>query len=52
MPYTATRRQHNIVGRKLAKYFAYKKAKKLCNEIHKDMLFFELKYLKSRFGHT
>ncbi len=52
MPYMATRRLYSVIGKKLSKYFTYRKAKRLCNEINRDMAFFESKYLKDRLHHA
>jgi len=52
MPYLATRRLYNIFGKKVARYFSFKKAKRLCNEINRDMAFFESRYIKSRLNHA
>lgn len=52
MPYLSTRRMYNIFGKKVSRYLSYKKAKKLCNEINRDMTFFETKYIKSRLNHA
>jgi len=48
MPYIATRRLYHIFGRKIAKYLTCRKAKRLYNEINRDMTFFESRFLKSR----
>jgi hypothetical protein len=52
MPYTATRRLHNVFGRKISRYFACRRAKKLYNEINRDMAFFESRFMKSRPNHA
>ena len=52
MPHTATRRLYNVLGKKISRYLAYRKAKKLCSEISRGMAFFESKYLKSRLHHA
>ena len=52
MPYLATRRLYNVVGKKVSKFIAYRRAKRLYNEINRDMAFFESKYLKARLHHT
>lgn len=52
MPYLSTRRMYNIFGKKVSRYLSYKKAKKLCNEINRDMTFFETRYIKSRLNHA
>ena len=52
MPYTATRRLYNMFGRKVSKYMTYRRAKRLYNEISRDMAFFESKYLKARQHHA
>lgn len=51
MPYIETRRLYNEFGRKIAKYLTYRKAKKLYNEINRDMSIFESRFIKSRLGH-
>ena len=48
MPYTATRRLYHIFGRKVSKFLVCRKAKKLYNEINRDISFVESRYLKSR----
>lgn len=52
MPYITTRRLYNVVGRKVSKYFTYKKAKRLYNEINRDLDAFEARFLKSRLNHA
>jgi len=52
MPHLTTRRLYNVFGRKVSKYMTYRKAKRLCNEINRDMLFFESRFLKSRLNHV
>ena len=52
MPHTATRRLYNVLGKKISKYLTYRRAKRLYNEINRDMAFFESKYLKARLHHT
>jgi hypothetical protein len=52
MPYLATRRLYNVVGKKLSRFITYRRAKRLYNEINRDMAFFESKYLKARLHHT
>jgi len=48
MPYLTTRRNGNIFGRKIVKFFMYHKAKRLCSSITRDMAFFELRFLRNR----
>ena len=52
MPYIATRRLYNVLGKKISRYFSYRRAKKLYNEISRGMAFFESKYLKARLHHV
>ena len=52
MPYTATRRLYNVVGKKISKYLNYRRAKRLYNEINRDMAFFESRYIKTRLHHA
>ena len=52
MPYTTTRRLHNTLGKKISRYFSYWKAKRLYNEISREMAFFEARFLKARFHHA
>lgn len=52
MPYVVTRRLYNVFGKKISRYFSYKKAKRMYNEISRDMAFFESKFLKSRLSHA
>ncbi len=52
MPHLLTRRLYNIFGRKVARYFYYRKAKRLYNEIAREMSFFEARFLKSRLHHA
>ena len=52
MPHMATRRLYNVIGKKISRYLAFRKAKRLCNEINRDMAFFESKYLKARLHHA
>ena len=51
MPYTATRRLHNVFSKKVVRYFSYKKAKRMFNEINREMDVFESRFLKSRLSH-
>ena len=48
MPHLTTRRLNNIFGKKVMRYFMYKKAKKLCSMINRDMAFFEARFLRAR----
>ncbi len=48
MPYLTTRRNGNVFGKKVVKFFMYHKAKKLCSVINRDMAFFESRFLKGR----
>ena len=52
MPYVATRRLYNVIGKKVSRYFNCRKAKKLYNEINRDMAFFESRFMKSRLHHA
>lgn len=52
MPYMNTRRLHNIFGKKVSKYLVYRKAKRMFNEINRDMAFFESRFLRSRLSHV
>ena len=52
MPYANTRRLYHVFGKKVSKYFMYKKAKKMYNEINRDMSTFEAKFLRTRFNHA
>jgi len=52
MPYPTTRRLYHIFGRKVSKYFVCRKAKKMYNEINRDMAALESRYLKSRLNHA
>ena len=51
MPYAATRRLYHISNKKASKEAMYRKAKKMCNEISRNMSLLESRYLKSRMGH-
>ena len=48
MPYIATRRLHNTFGKKVSRYLSYKKAKRMYNEINRDMASFESRFLKAK----
>jgi len=48
MPHITTRRLPNIVGKKVMRYFMFKKAKRLCSTINRDMAFFEARFLRER----
>jgi hypothetical protein len=48
MPYTITRRLHNVFGRKISRFFSYRKAKKLYSEINRDMASIETRFIRSR----
>lgn len=52
MPYTATRRLYHMFGKKVSKYVMYRKARKLCNDISRNMSMFESRYMKSRLHHV
>lgn len=52
MPYTATRRLYHMFGKKVSKYVMYKKARKMCNEINRNMSLLESRFLKSRLHHV
>ena len=52
MPYTTTRRSYNVFGKKVARYLTYRKAKKLCNEINRDMTMFESRFIRSKLHHA
>lgn len=51
MPYTATRRLYNVFGRKVSRFFGYKRAKKLYNEINRDIDSVETRFIRSRLSH-
>lgn len=51
MPYTATRRLYHVSNKKASKDAMYRKAKKMCNEISRNMSLLESRYLKSRMNH-
>ena len=48
MPYLATRRLYNTFGKKVSRYFGYKKAKRMFNMITRDVSFLEARFLRSR----
>jgi len=48
MPYIATRRLYSVAGKKISRYSAIRRSKKLYNEVSRDMAFVEAKYLKTR----
>jgi len=48
MPYSATRRLYSVVGKKVSRFFGYRKAKRLYNEINKDMTSVETRFIRSR----
>ena len=52
MPYISTRRLYNVFGKKVSKYLSYRRAKRLYNEISRDMIFFESRFMKSRLHHA
>jgi hypothetical protein len=52
MPHLTTRRLYSIFGKKVSKFMTYKKAKRLCSEINRDMMFFESRFLRSRLNHA
>lgn len=52
MPYIATRRLYNVFGKKISRYFNYKKARRLYNEINRDMSFIESKFIRSMLRHA
>ncbi|MBI5144243.1 MAG: hypothetical protein HZA30_04170 [Candidatus Omnitrophica bacterium] len=52
MPYLSTRRLHGAIGKKVSRYFMYRKAKRMYNDINREMTFFESRFLKSRLNHV
>ncbi|MFA6142572.1 MAG: hypothetical protein WC738_04670 [Candidatus Omnitrophota bacterium] len=52
MPYTTTRRSYNMFGKKVARYLTYRRAKKLYNEINRDMTMFEARFIRSKLNHA
>ncbi len=52
MPYSATRRLYHMFGRKVSKYMMYKKARKMCSDINRNISLLESRYLKSRLHHV
>ena len=52
MPYAATRRLYHIIGKKVSKFVTYRKAKKLFNEISRDIGSIESRFIRSRAGHA
>lgn len=51
MPYAGANRAHSSKGKKMTRLMNYKRAKRLCIEINRDIAFFEAKFLKSRLHH-
>lgn len=47
-----TKRAPATFGRKISRYFLYRKAKKLCSDIDREMSVFETRFLKHRFNHA
>lgn len=52
MPNTGANRSQSSLGRRLARFLNYRRAKRLYNEINREMAFFESRYLKSRLHHA
>lgn len=52
MPYISTRRLYNVVGKKVSHFFGYRKAKRLYNEINRDMAAVESRFIRSRLSHV
>ena len=52
MPYQVTRRVYGNLGKRVCRYFNYKRAKRLCSEISRDIDIFENRFLKSRVNHA
>lgn len=48
MPYLTTRRLHDTFSKKVSRYFSYKKAKRMCHEISRNMMMLEARYLRSK----
>lgn len=48
MPYVATRRFYQVIGKKMQRYFQYKKAKRLYANINRKLAFYESRYLKNK----
>lgn len=51
MPYASTRNYYGEFGKKISRYLAYRRAKKMYSEINRALNFFELKYIKGRLHH-
>ncbi len=51
MPNNASNRLQNSISRKLEKFLVCRRAKRLCNEISREMAFFESKFVKPRLHH-
>lgn len=52
MPYAETRRLYHIFGKKIARYFLYKRAKRLYNEINRGLSVMESKMIRLRNSHA
>lgn len=52
MTHTSASRGQNSLGKRVAKFFNYRRAKRLYGEINREMAFFESKFLKSRLHHA
>lgn len=52
MPYIATRRLYNVVGKKVSRFLGYQKAKRMYSEISRDLVGLESRFLRSRMSHS
>lgn len=52
MPYSQTRSFYGILGRRISRYLAYRRAKKMFSDINRALNFFEIKFIKSRLHHA
>ncbi|GEM_PF-1239347 len=47
-----TRTSHGIAGKRISRFLDYRKARRLCNDISRDISSIEARFLKSRLHHT
>jgi hypothetical protein len=52
MTHIGSKRSYGGFGRRIARYFSYRRAKRLYSEIDREISFFESKFMKARLHHA
>lgn len=52
MTYVSTRRFYNEFGRRMARFFLYRKARRLYKQINREISVIESRFVKSRLHHA